>query len=484
MLSNFFKLLPRKINKTEHIFHCLPSSCLVYFQVHPNLRFFGSTTNNPLKDIKKPLASSSKKKTTKKVEKKPQVESADEIAKSSENKDEIPSETNQEKEREKNFDKCYSFVLIRVINTCNGYLKEESLEQRKNMTEESRFWYIKQELDSLSPEEKQSFLACIDQYSVIRDVEESNDASVQTKKPKRSNHLNYSKNKVREFFVKNKGHAAILARLIPNFLNPENKDFKFYLDPANDEISIGNTTSRSKSMHQDTRELFKNEFLELKLGYKRLFYDLGLLQLKLPKSSGPEIPEMILRALQIPNGAAYAKDRKNLFAFTIKTKSLLKQFYSETKYKQIIGHIFKRVSRTCKIYLSSSEKERMSIDEKSRFSYVHNRLKFLTDSEKEDFWAYLDHFTEITHTSSVSSIIKFLKHSDFGIILSKLILEFSEKDNPDYLVYLNPFEDEVAIKTFEKRTVFQLNQDSVEILKVDLEYLNFTFCDIFRKNLV
>lgn len=165
-------------------------------------------------------------------------------------------------------------------------------------------------------------------------------------------------------------------------------------------------------------------------------------------------------------------------------------------YAKVYGLVLRRVVMTCKIYFNLSPVEKKKLAVRSRVHYIKQRLDLLTPEQYESFKAYIDHIDEFGYNVvlsrvyrstletqdsnnpiyegltptyikkdkkvasentvmriSTSKAILFnkknvsqcLRDKDNGPLMLELILDFLNKRNADYKLYLEDDKDEKKI---------------------------------------
>ena len=370
-------------------------------------------------------------------------------------------------------DKVYSFILIRILQTCQIYLKSDP-QERENIRETSRFFYVKNELDNLTDEQKQGFLEYINQYDEIRRInrdgeqmknldskttEEGKENEQNKMEKKKGHYLSYSQRVVGLFLKHNEEYGRLIVSLIMKFLNNENPDLLYYVNPNVDEHSIHKLGKSVSKISEKNKDYIAKNLTFYRLNYKKLLVSHRVIEFQLP----PPI---------IDDSRCYIKGN-----------------FVGPKHKALCLLVFARVMNTCKIYLGLSPKERMNIKQNSRFYYVHKCLELLEEEKKEDFWIYLQMFTEITDRplkkeTRLIAIEKYIKDYRYGQILSKLTMEFLDESNPDFQCYIDPIKDEIHVGVFEEKIIYSHLEKLKRLLKFDIDviYINFSsyLLNIFR----
>ena len=71
-------------------------------------------------------------------------------------------------------------------------------------------------------------------------------------------------------FLSHEKYGKMLSRLMMAFLNASNPDFKYYLDPKNDELDLGEIGIRKTCMKEETRLACRHRLEDLREYYRRI----------------------------------------------------------------------------------------------------------------------------------------------------------------------------------------------------------------------
>jgi len=169
------------------------------------------------------------------------------------------------------------FVTVsrRIIATIRIYLKSTK-EERENITEKSRFYYVDKALGGLSEEEQKKFGEYLERFYIL--IKKSpllpiykNEPGSEGDKKRKMIIPAYSRKDTVEFLRNEKRFGGILLQMMVEFTRKENVDHGYYLNSESDEVSIGNIgRKRRTTMMSETKDLIMNRMEDLK------WYSLGL----------------------------------------------------------------------------------------------------------------------------------------------------------------------------------------------------------------
>jgi len=174
------------------------------------------------------------------------------------------------------FRNLYSFTLCRVLTTCRKYLTSTK-EEQKEVTEQSRFFYVKQEIDKLTDEEKEALLKYINEYKyelfkpkqTSENFFEVEEIEITPELIKSRSSKNYTLKRVSSY-LKNRQFGGLISRLIIQFLKNDNPDYQLYLNPESDEVIPGKVEPRMKTLGDQSRKMLKNHLTEFAMLYARV----------------------------------------------------------------------------------------------------------------------------------------------------------------------------------------------------------------------
>jgi hypothetical protein len=91
----------------------------------------------------------------------------------------------------------------------------------------------------------------------------------------------------------------------------------------------------------------------------------------------------------------------------------------------------KHVVDTCKVYLRTSPRERVSLDERSKFGYLKKEIDSMSAHKQEDMLEYLISITTLYGSSHNAQVTAFLKERHEGPNMLRIMQSFLSQDNPD-----------------------------------------------------
>ena len=174
----------------------------------------------------------------------------------------------------------WSSLLYRMTTSCLIYLKSTDKE-RKSIDEKSRFYYIKRELENLDADEEKELFRYITHKRLWAkkplEINEPLDESVQqgtfnhvTKAISgKFTRVSNSKKKMKEFLSHEK-YGKMLSRLMMDFLNADNPDYKCYLDSKIDELDLGEIGIRKLYMKEEARLAYRSRLEDLREYYRQI----------------------------------------------------------------------------------------------------------------------------------------------------------------------------------------------------------------------
>ena len=169
-------------------------------------------------------------------------------------------------------------------------------EERERIDEQSRFYYIKTEVESLNNSEEREFLKLLNSYRYLtlhpqrvkerlmmhaKSLSKEVTEDVENKRNNDLDEIKWNIDKV----IKDKKYGKRLSRLLVTFLDAENPDYKYYLNSEVDETDIGKITKKTGSRgHKKTRVMFNYYLEDMKASLQKKIYAIVL-----PKSLNPAI---------------------------------------------------------------------------------------------------------------------------------------------------------------------------------------------------
>jgi hypothetical protein len=328
----------------------------------------------------------------------------------------------------------------------------------------SRFWKVKKEVDMLDPKtelEFQNFLKPLYKPKI-------------TSKSRIACHLLDAK------------HGERLSRSLDAFLDPNNPDFIYYLDKEKEEIAPGIVTKKKIYVTGQSRKLIQDNLPSVRAVYSLVWIELSPQDIDFANITRSQKPFII-------NDERSLKSSKNLRImpptstkeFSLETKRLMTRLkrqgasilvHTKRTFQDIAPVIFYRVLLTFQIYINSSSEQKALVDENSRFYDIKKNLESLDEGTRKAFSKWMNEINIPWHDKKKRYVKAKLRDSDYGLLLLKLITNFLDKDNPDFLYYLNKKVEEVAIGEVKKKVVqHPIKNYTRDFLKEEMPWLKFYF---------
>lgn len=376
----------------------------------------------------------------------------------------------------------YKNALLRVVWTCYLYL-QSPLEERKKVTQGSRFSYIAKELEGFSEKELDELREYLKLYSNRNKI--SNQRSLIL------------------LLAKDKKYGETVLKLTSQFFSPGNPDFLYYTDKEKDEAKVGEIGQRKTSMKDENRNLLKDDTE----GFLLLHNQIAFYAMKAPETSASD-PRLLKITQPAAVGAAQTQsdNQKSEKEIVIeKGKNLSRSIL--IKKRTLFVYVSRRIIATCKIYLGSSSEEKEKITEGSRFYYVHKALKGLEPMEQKLFGDFLEQYESLIKKSPLLPIkknepsaewaggeqknvnktrkmmiptysrketVEFLRqYKRFGGVLLQMLVEFTSNENMDHEYYINSESDEPSIGKIGKRRRTTMKDETKDLLKNKMEDLKW-----------
>jgi len=361
------------------------------------------------------------------------------------------------------YNSLYGYVMKRVIETCLIYSRGTA-EELNSIEKTSRFYYIKERMEKLSPEEQEAFFKFVnqfDEFALVRVVDKKQDErfyeSVDGIPPKVVIKEQYKKANVARFIHMDSQSGPILAELILSFLNKENNDFKIFIDDHQEEFQIGVVKPAPIKAWRKNEKLEEN-LKDFKRKYIKLFKEIEQIILK------DHTPRPKKKAKRDESEADKKEEDE------LPRQKMVRKF-------DVFRLILFRVFQSCNIYLSSPVEKRNEIDENSRFYYIHEELRSWSNEDLNKLWMYLDDLKNVSDaiiagktydpqgfdTKQISfkgenpiktkrlgscnntELFYIINHKQFGETLKKLLGDFLKDGNRDLYYYLSGSVNEYEI---------------------------------------
>lgn len=125
------------------------------------------------------------------------------------------------------------------------------------------------------------------------------------------------------------------------------------------------------------------------------------------------------------------KEEKNEISDKSKKKT------AQSKYKNIYGLVIGKVIKSINTFFQNCSDGNNENNE--RHIYISQELNYYFKHEKKDFQTYIQNFSQYCQNKRNKSIARNFLCKDVtnGLILVNLIIQFLDKDNPDFMHYTN-----------------------------------------------
>ena len=171
-------------------------------------------------------------------------------------------------------------ALQRVTASYNIYWATTKKEREK-IGEQSRFYYLKAEVESLNNDEEREFLKLLNDYRYFtlyrqrvkenlmiheKSLSKEITKDIESKINSNLDEYRWGANEV----IQDEKYGKMLSRLLKAFLEVENPDYKYYLNSEVDETDIGKITKRAESrMNESMRVLFEHQLEKVRAALQK-----------------------------------------------------------------------------------------------------------------------------------------------------------------------------------------------------------------------
>jgi len=364
------------------------------------------------------------------------------------------------------YNSLFGYVMRRVIETCIVYSKS-TVEERNSLINESRFYYIKERLDKLTAKEQEGFFDYVrqfDEFALARVLDKKQDEGFYEEPSQIPLEAiikeQHKKANVARFIHMDEQYGPVMAELILSFLDEKNNDFKLFIQGSQEEVQIGVLKPAMNKAWRKNEKLHEN-LKDFKRKYIKLFKEIEKIILK---DHNPRIKR------KGDDEQETEQEDGDEMKEGLPKEKLVRKF-------DVLRVILFRVFQSCNIYLSAASERRETIDENSRFYYIHQELKSWSSEDLNKLWMYLDDLKNVSdetiagknydpqgfdtreipfqgekpvRTKRLGScnnmeLFYIINHKQFGQTLKKLIWTFLEDGNRDLYYYLSGSVNEYEI---------------------------------------